>query len=147
MALFHARGNPVCRKEDCSPYDIGTVYKEIARFSNEKFRFIQNVWKHDRIFNFPSPLESGDRHQKFKPDWLVRFPWLLYSKYLDGAFCLPCVCFGMESGKNGAKLNTVSCFDLRSHSGRLLALSFNSIRVGSRKYMAQLSLPCRNSRK
>ena len=106
MALFHARGNPVCRKEDCSPYDIGTVYKDIARFSNEeKFRFIQNVWKPDRLFNFPSTLESGDRHRKFKPDWLVRFPWLLYSKYLDGAFCLPCVCFGIESGKNGAKLN------------------------------------------
>ena len=41
--MFHARGNPVCRKEDCSPYDIGTVYKDIVRFSNEeKFRFIQN---------------------------------------------------------------------------------------------------------
>ena len=93
-------------KEDCSPFDIGPVYKDIARFSNaETFRFIQNVCKPDRLFNFPSSLESGDRHQTFKPDWLVRFPWLLYSKYLDGAFCLPCVCFGMESGKNGAKLN------------------------------------------
>ena len=112
MALFHAWGNPVCRKEDCSPYDIGTVYKDIARFSNEeKFKFIQNVWKPDRLFNFPSTLESGDRHRKFKPDWLV---------------CLPCVCFGMESDKNGAKLNklflspltfwTFACTKFQLHS-------------------------------
>ena len=66
MALFYARGNPVCRKENCAPYDIGTVYKDIARFSKEeKFRFIQNFWKPDRLFNFPSTLESGDRHRKF----------------------------------------------------------------------------------
>ena len=126
MALFHARGNPVYRKEDCSLYDIGTVYKDIARFSNEeKFRYIQNVWKPDRLLNFPFTLESCDRHRKFKPDWLVRFPWLLYPKYLDGAFCLPFVCFGMESGKNGAKLNkfrspltfwTSACTKFQLHS-------------------------------
>ena len=43
--------------------------------------------------------------RKFKPEWLVRFPWLAYSKYVDGAFCLPCVCFGMECGKNGSRLD------------------------------------------
>ena len=29
----------------------------------------------------------------------------VYSKYLDGALCLPSVCFGMKCGKNGAKLD------------------------------------------
>ena len=41
--------------------------------------------------------ETGGEIRKFKPEWLVRFPWLAYSKYVDGAFCLPRVCFGMES--------------------------------------------------
>ena len=33
---------------------------------------------------------------------LGRFPWLAYSKYLDGAFCLPCVFFffGVQCGRN-----------------------------------------------
>ena len=35
----------------------------------------------------------------------MRYSCLVYSKYLDGAFCLPCVCFGMECGKNGVKLD------------------------------------------
>ena len=35
---------------------------------------------------------------------LKRFPWLAYSKYLDGAFCLPCVSFGVQCGRNTDKL-------------------------------------------
>ena len=35
----------------------------------------------------------------------MRYPWLVYSKYLDSAFCLPCLCFGIEFGKNGSKLD------------------------------------------
>ena len=30
---------------------------------------------------------------------------VVYSKYLDDALCLPCVCFGIKCGKNGAKLD------------------------------------------
>ena len=29
----------------------------------------------------------------------------MYSKYLDGVFCLPCICFGIQSGKNAARLD------------------------------------------
>ena len=102
------------REEDCSPFDIGLVYSTIARFSDtDKFRFIQNIWKADVGYEFPVL-------------WLVRFPWLAYSKYVDGAFCLPCVCFGMECGKNGSRLDklfrspltfwTTAISRLQSHS-------------------------------
>ena len=30
----------------------------------------------------------------------MRFSWLAYSKFLDGAYCLPCVLFGVQSGRN-----------------------------------------------
>ncbi|XP_044165353.1 uncharacterized protein LOC122949323 [Acropora millepora] len=97
---------PVCRKEDCSPFDIGTVYRVIASFTDaEKFRFIESVWKPDLLFEFPASKETCGKQRKFRQEWLVKYPWLVYSKYLDGAFCLPCVCFGMECGKNGAKLD------------------------------------------
>ena len=101
-----SRGQPVCRKEDCSPFDIGFVYQTIGRFSApEKLGYIQNIWKLDQLFVFPQTCEAGGKLRKFRFEWLMRFPWLVYSKYLDGAFCLPYLCFGMECGKNGNKLN------------------------------------------
>ena len=67
------RGDPVCRKEDFSQYDIGLFFKEISSYSDQhKLKFIENV--------------------------------LAYSKYLDGAFCLPCVLFGVQCGRNSNKL-------------------------------------------
>ena len=141
----HARGNPVCRKDDCSAFDIGIVYQEIARFSDaEKFRFIQNIWKPDTLFEFPLTKESGGRLRRFKPDWVVRHSWLVYSKYLDGAFCLPCVCFGMECGKNGAKLNklfrspltfwTTACEKCKIHSsGKSQIHNFSALALVTKK--------------
>ena len=105
MAASVAQGEPICRKEDCSPFDIGTVYKKIGRYSNaNKFALIESIWKPDPLFQFPKSRENDGKDRKFWQEWLLTFPWLAYSKYLDGAFCLPCVCFGRECGKNGAKL-------------------------------------------
>ena len=105
-SLLSTERQPVCRKEDCSPFDIGTVYRVIASFTDtEKFRFIESVWKPDLLFEFPASKETSGKQRKFRQEWLVKYPWLVYSKYLDGALCLPCVCFGMECGRNGAKLD------------------------------------------
>ena len=30
--------------------------------------------------------ETGGEIRKFKPEWLVRFPWLAYSKYVDSKY-------------------------------------------------------------
>ena len=82
------------------------MYRVIASFTDtEKFRFIESVWKPDLLFEFPASKETCGKQRKFRQEWLVKYPWLVYSKYLDGAFCLPCVCFGVECGKNGAKLD------------------------------------------
>ena len=78
MATFAVpRGGPVFHEEDCSPFDIGLVYSTIARFSDaDKFRFIQNIWKADVRYEFPVSSETGGKLRKFKPECLVRFPWL-----------------------------------------------------------------------
>nr|XP_058960863.1 52 kDa repressor of the inhibitor of the protein kinase-like isoform X2 [Pocillopora verrucosa] len=40
------RGDPVCRREDCSPFDIGLVFDEIHNYSpHQKLEFVENVWK------------------------------------------------------------------------------------------------------
>ena len=102
------RGDPVCRKEDCSQYDIGLVFKEIISYSDQdKLKFIENVWKPGdlELFDFPVSVECSNFNCHFVWGWLKRFPWLAYSKFLDGAFCLPCVFFGVQCGRNSNKLD------------------------------------------
>lgn len=42
------------------------------------------------MFTFPS---SGPRNLKFQEKWLHKWPWLSYSKKVDGAYCKFCVLF------------------------------------------------------
>ena len=81
------QSNPVSQKEDCSQYDIGLVFKEINSYSDQdKLKFIENVWKPGELFDFPVSHECSNSNCHFVWSWLKRFPWLAYSKYLDGAF-------------------------------------------------------------
>ena len=109
--------------------------------NEEKFRFIQNVWKPDRLFNFPSTLKSGDRHPESlnQTDSHAFLGFFTQSTWMV-LFVYPVFVLGWGLARTVP--SSISCFNLCSHSGRLLAPSFNSIRLGSRKYTAQLSLPC-----
>ena len=104
-------------KEDCLPFDIGSiVYRVTALFTNaEKFWFIESVWKPDLLFKIPASKETSGKQWNFWQEWLMKYPWLLYSSYLDGTLCLPWVCFRMECGKNGAKLDKL--FNHQSYFG------------------------------
>ena len=56
------RGDPVCRKEDCSVNDIGLVFKETKTYSDQdKLRLIENVWKPGELFEFPVSMECSNR--------------------------------------------------------------------------------------
>ena len=67
MALLLSRERqPVCRKEDCAPFDIGTVYRVIASFTDAgKFRFIESVWKPDLLLEFPASKETSGKRESF----------------------------------------------------------------------------------
>ena len=56
-------------------------------------------------YEFPVTIEVSRVRKRFVHQWLNRYTWLVYSKHLDGAFCLPCVLFGRQTGHNGAKLD------------------------------------------
>ena len=71
----------------------------------EKFDLIQNVWKPSKEFVFPETIEPMGRKRRFQYKHLQQYSWLVYSKYLDGSFCLPCVLFGDRSTDNSCRLN------------------------------------------
>ena len=57
------KGICICRNEDCSLIDIGTVFRVISSFTDaEKFWFIESVWKPDLLFEFrrKKHLESSE---------------------------------------------------------------------------------------
>ena len=70
---FITRGDPTCRKKDCSPFDLGVLFTDLKEFSNQrKYDVITNVWKPDGDFIFPQSKE-GRRKRRFSPGWLKSF--------------------------------------------------------------------------
>ena len=97
-------GLPKKGKANTPRYDIGLHYKDIHKMSeNQLFDLVQNVWTPEKEYDFPLSTE-GKKQRKFQYNWLEAYPWLTYSQYLDGCFCLPCLLFGSRSGHNSSKV-------------------------------------------
>ena len=79
--------------EKAHKYDICLYISKIESISEEDvYGLIKNVWVPPGDYEFPYTKSC-----KFSQDWQWLFPYLFYSEYLDGAFCLPCVLFGRHS--------------------------------------------------
>ena len=86
--------------------DIASFYNIVDQLSaDDKFEIMKNIWKPPPEFDFPVQPQGNNRKRKFVHKWLSEHPWLVYSKSLDGAFCLPCVLFGRRIGLNCSKLS------------------------------------------
>ena len=98
-------------------FDIGLHYNNIKDLSDlEKFDLLNNVWKPSEKFKFPCNANS----RKFQLKWLQQFPWLAYSKQLDGAFCVSCVLFAnTESSVNAARMQQLYASPFRTWSKAL----------------------------
>lgn len=149
------RGEPIKSKSDCNPFDFGICFEsEIGNLSDEKkYEWITKVWKPTNKFVFPKSKE-GKRANRFNYSWLTMFSWLVYSEYLDGAFCLPCVLFGKQhGGHNSSKLDKLfkspmvrwssSYRTLVSHSnGKCLIHNFSVLAMDNfRRRMRQEVVP------
>jgi hypothetical protein len=63
-----------------------------------RYEVIKHIYVPDSKFEFPSHEDYG-KLRRFANKWLQdHSPWLIYSKMLDGGFCLPCVLFTKSQG-------------------------------------------------
>ena len=100
---------PLVKDCDVNNYDIRRCIKEKPK-SGELYDVIENIWKPDNAFDFPVTMEANGekkRRKRFVNNWLNEFSWLAYSKLYDGTFCIPCVFFGLSTGHNGGKQNSL----------------------------------------
>ena len=97
------RGTPICSENDVDRNDIRLNYLKANQMNNnERYELLKNVWKPDKSFTFPCSLE-GKKQRRFVYGWLGSYSWLVYSKYVDGCFCLPCLLFETRTRHNSSK--------------------------------------------
>ena len=81
--------------------DIGNFVNPVSPLTQQqKYHLLCNVWKPEPEYRFP----MNARGRRFQHQWSMKFPWLIYSEILDGAFCINCLLFGGESTHNASKL-------------------------------------------
>ena len=81
--------------KDCDTFDIG-LHVNTKKSVEEKVELIHKLGIPNETFCFP----KNKGNKRFNHHWLARYPWLCYSKYNDGPFCLCCVLFG-DHAKGG----------------------------------------------
>lgn len=84
--------------------DIGKLLdagKDLQQLSWEKYcilivnPILQCMYVDPTSYSCTHPYTSGSFGQ-FQPAWLKQYPWLQYSKHVDGVFCHACVFFGPD---------------------------------------------------
>lgn len=65
------------------------------------FKVLKNVCKPQKSYDFPLLEVNKERSLRFQYAWLDKYPWLAYSKVLNGVFCKHCVLFAGDTGGVG----------------------------------------------
>ena len=95
--------------------DIGQVIKESMTDSEvsavvsglnagQKYTLLTNYYRPDRNYIFPKTYSDGCC-RSFQLKWLDKYPWLVYSKELDGGFCKFCSLFASCRDSLGVLVN------------------------------------------
>ena len=108
--------------------DIGLLFNTISTLScDEKYNCLKSIWMPDQSFVFRTREICG-KARRFNREWLRLFPWLAYSNYLDGAFCIPCVFFGRNIGSNASKLDKLTKSPLTDWSSATTRLKLHEVK-------------------
>ena len=102
--------------------DIVQVIGSHSLTANTKHALMTNHFRPDVNYIFP----KGSTGRSFQFQWLLSFPWLVYSKQADGGFCLPCVLFGSGQGYHGSNPGVLVCRPLTNFKKALEMLHKHS---------------------
>ena len=73
---------------------------------SKKMQFLQSHWKPFPSFRLRFYQVTKNKKSwtvSFQHSWLEKFPWLVYSKLLDGGICKFCILFPEQPGREGAR--------------------------------------------
>ena len=72
--------------------------------SGQKYTLLTSHYRPERNFVFPKTFSDGCG-RSFQEKWLDKYPWLVYSKHLDGGFCKFCSLFARKRNTLGVLVN------------------------------------------
>ena len=116
-----------CSKEQVDQYDI-CLYVCEKHSDITKYDVINNLWKPDIDYKFPVYIDEKNLKdkRKFGFKWFALFPWLCFSKFFEGTFCLYCVLFSTTYGINTSKLEHLCQLPLSGSKNALRTLKNHS---------------------
>ena len=70
----------------------------------QKYKLSTKHFVPTSVFKFLKTFDSGC-NRSFQVNWLKQYPWLVYSKALDGDFCKYCALFVKDRSKCNVLVN------------------------------------------
>ena len=84
---------------------VEEVVRSVRSLSVEqKYKLLTEHFVLTSVFKFPKTFDSGC-NRSFQVNWLKQYPWLVYSKALDGGFCKYCALFVKDRSKCNVLVN------------------------------------------
>ena len=72
--------------------------------SIQKYKLLTEHYTPGNSFSFPKVFNNGC-YRSFQLKWLKKYPWLVYSKALNGGFCKHCALFVKDRTRYGVLVN------------------------------------------
>ena len=89
-------------KPNMSSVEISSVISSLS--PGEKYNMVLYHFVPSPSFTFPKVFDCGC-NRSFQATWLEKYPWLVYSKVLDGGFCKYCALFVKDRDKCSVLVN------------------------------------------
>lgn len=108
-------GTDSCESHSESINDLGYIIKssmgvpEVCRAVSEltdgqRYKLLKEHYRPRADFRFPRTFSNGC-YRSFQYKWLEKYPWLVYSKVVNGGFCKFCALFSRNRDSLGMLVN------------------------------------------